>query len=172
MISFKALLQKFGNKGEKTGWTYIDISENIAQRLKPSCKKSFRVRGEIDDHPIKAIALTPMGNGNFILTVNAEIRKSIKKIHGSMVEVKIEEDMEGLLPDRELIACLKDEPLAYGYFKNLPPSHQNWFSNWVKSAKTETTITKRISVIVKACSQKMSFSDMMKTYKEEKKLIQ
>jgi hypothetical protein len=172
MISFKALLQKFGSKGEKTGWTYIDISENIAQQLKPDCKKSFRVKGKIDNHPIKAIALIPMGDGNFILAVNAEIRKSIKKIHGAMVEVQIEEDLKELIPDRELIACLKDEPVAYNYFKNLPPSHQNWFSNWVKSAKTETTISKRISVIIKACSQKMSFSDIMKTYKEDKKLIQ
>jgi uncharacterized protein YdeI (YjbR/CyaY-like superfamily) len=113
-----------------------------------------------------------MGDGNFILAVNAEIRKSVKKIHGAMVEVQIEEDLEEFIPDRELIACLKDEPVAYNYFKNLPPSHQNWFSNWIKSAKTETTISKRISVIVKACSQKMSFSDIMKTYKEDKKLIQ
>lgn len=113
-----------------------------------------------------------MGDGDFILAVNGEIRKSIKKNHGALVEVQIEEDLEELVLDRKSIACLKDEPVAYNYFKDLPPSHQNWFSHWVKSAKTETTITKRISVIVKACSQKMSFSVMMKTYKEEKKLIQ
>lgn len=172
MVSFKALLQKFGSNGEKTGWTYFNIPAIIAQQLKPAYKKSFRVKGKIDNHQIKAVSLTPMGDGFFILAVNSEIRKSIKKIHGEMVEVQIEEDFEKLVPDRELIMCLKDEPLAYDYFKNLPPSHQNWFSNWVKIAKTETTIIKRISVIVKACSQKISFSDMMKNYRDVKNLIQ
>lgn len=92
MISFKALLQKFGSKGEKTAWTYIDIPEKIAQKIKPNCKKSFRVAGKIDNHSIKAIALIPIGEGNFILAVNAEIRKAIKKIHGASVEIHIEED--------------------------------------------------------------------------------
>ena len=172
MIRFKALLQKFGSKGEKTGWTYIDIPEKIADKIKPGSKKSFRVKGKIDDLSIKALALTPMGDGNFILAINAQIRKGIKKIYGAFVDVEIEADTEPLLPHTELIACLKDEPVAYEYFINLPPSHQNWFSNWIKNAKTELTITKRISVIVKACEQNMSFSDMMKTYRAEKKLIQ
>ncbi len=172
MISFKAVLQKFGNNGEKTGWTYIDIPEKLAQQIKPNCKKSYRIKGKIDNHPIKAIALTPIGEGNFILAVNAEMRKAIKKLHGASVQIYLEEDASEFMLNEELLLCLKDEPVAYNYFKNLPPSHQNWFSNWVKSAKTETTVSKRISVIVKACSQKMNFSEMMKTYKEEKKLIQ
>lgn len=33
MVTFKAMLQKFGSKGEKTGWTYIDIPKKIAQNL-------------------------------------------------------------------------------------------------------------------------------------------
>ena len=77
MINFKALLQKFGRKGEKTGWTYIDIPKKIADKIKPGGKKSFRVKGKIDDLPIKATALTPMGEGNFILAINAQIRKII-----------------------------------------------------------------------------------------------
>ena len=163
MITFKAQLQKFGNKGEKTGWTYIDIPEKLAQKIKPNCKKSFRVKGKIDDHIIKALALTPVGDGNFILAIKAEIRKSIKKIHGASVEIHIEEDADDFILNKALITCLNDEPAALNFFNNLPSSHQNWFSNWVKSAKGEVTITKRIAVIVNACSNKMSFSDMMKS---------
>ncbi len=172
MVSFKTVLKKFGTKGEKTGWTYIDIPEKIAQQLKPNCKKSFRVKGKIDDHAIHAIALAPIGEGNFILAVNAEMRKAIKKIHGASVEVNIEDDAEELILDEGLTACLNDEPAAYSYFKSLPPSHQNWFSNWVKSAKTQITVTKRIAVIVDECLQKMNFSDMMKKYRDDKNLIQ
>ena len=172
MISFKAVLQKFGSKGEKTGWTYIDISEKIAQQIKPNCKKSYRVKGKIDNHPIKAIALTPIGEGNFIFAVNAEMRKAIKKIHGATVQIYLEVDAGEFALNEELLVCLNDEPAAFNYFKSLPPSHQNWFSNWVKSAKGEATITKRIAVIVSACAQKMSFSDMMKNYRDDKNLIQ
>ena len=172
MVSFKTELQKFGSKGEKTGWTYIDIPEKIVQKLKPSCKKSFRVKGKIDEHYIQGIALTPMGDGNFILAVNASIRKAIKKIQGAFVEIKLEEDTEQLVADAELLECLKDEPAVYDYFKNLPPSHQNWFSNWVKTARTQTTKTKRLVIIVTACIQKLPFAEMIKMYREEKNLIQ
>ena len=172
MVTFKAVLQKFGSKGEKTGWTYIDIPEKIAQKLKPGCKKSFRVKGKIDEHCIKGIALTPMGDGDFILAVNAVVRKAIKKIEGAFVKINIEEDIEELLTDAELLECLKDEPTAYDFFKKLTPSHQNWFSNWVKSARTQTTKTKRLAIIVTACIQKLQFAEMIKMYREEKKLIQ
>ena len=172
MIRFIALIQKFESKGEKTGWTYVDIPEKIAKQIKPTCKKSFRVKGKIDDHVINAVALTPIGNGNFILAINAQIRKAIKKVHGASVVIKIEEDTEKLMPSEDLITCLNDEPAALSYFKSLPSSHQNWFSNWVKSAKTQATVTKRIALIVNACQHKMSFSDMMKNNRSDKNLIQ
>ena len=172
MVTFKAMLQKFGSMGEKTGWTYIDIPEKIAQNIKPGFKKTFRVKGKIDEHCIKGLALTPMGDGNFILAVNASIRKVIKKIEGALVKVNIEEDTEEILSDAELLECLKDEPAAYDYFKKLSPSHQNWFSNWVKNARTQTTKTKRLAIIVTACVQKLHFAEMIKMYREEKKIIQ
>ena len=172
MVSFKALLQKFGNKSEKTGWTYIDIPEKIAENIKPGCKKSFRVKGKIDEHVFKAIALTPMGDGNFILAINVPIRKAIKKIHGAFVDINIEEDTEELVPDVEMMECLKDEPAAFTYFISLPASHQNWFSNWVKTARSQTTKTKRMAIIVRACIQKMQFAQMIKIYREENNLIQ
>ena len=113
-----------------------------------------------------------MGDGNFILAVNASIRKVIKKIEGALVKVNIEEDTEEILSDAELLECLKDEPAAYDYFKKLPPSHQNWFSNWVKNARTQTSKTKRLAIIVTACVQKLHFAEMIKMYREEKKIIQ
>ena len=172
MVSFKAQLQKFGSKGEKTGWTYIEIPSEIALQLKPGNKKSFRVKGKIDDHEIVAIALTPMGEGDFILAVNASMRKAIKKIEGAPVSVMLELDEQELVHDLDLIACLLEEDAAHIYYKSLPASHQNWFSNWVKGAKTEGTKTKRIATVVTSCLQRLSFAEMMKIYREENKLIQ
>ena len=144
MVIFTAQLQKFGSKGEKTGWTYIEIPTEISQQLNPGCKKSFRVKGKIDDHKIAAIALTPMGEGDFILAVNASMRKAIKKIEGAPVNIMLEVDDQELVHDADLIACLLEEATTHNYFKSLPPSHQNWFSNWVKGAKTEGTKPKEL----------------------------
>ena len=169
-----------------TDWTYAPAPESTdhiklnkqydlfinGKFVKPNSKKSYRVKGKIDNHPIKTVALTPIGEGNFILAVNAEIRKAIKKIHGVSVQIYLEEDAGEFVLNEELVVCLNDEPAALKYFKSLPPSHQNWFSNWVKSAKTQPTVTKRIAVIVNACIQKMSFSAMMKNYRDDKKFIQ
>ena len=166
MVNINTVLKKFGEKGEKTGWTYIDIPQKIALQLKPDCRKSFRVKGKIDNYPVKALALSPMGDGNFILAINSTIRKAIKKIHGANVTISIKEDVQPLQLSSEMMECLQDEPTALKHFKSLPESHKNWFSNWVKAAKTITTSTKRIATVVKACQLKMTFAEMIKTYKE------
>lgn len=172
MVVFKTVLKKYGDNGEKTNWTYIDIPAKIAEQIKPGCKKSFRVKGKIDNCDFNAVATIPIGEGNFIVPINATIRKSIKKIHGATVEIQIKEDLQKLMHDEELMTCLNDEPSALNFFKSLPTSHQNWFSNWVKSARTAVTKTKRITIIIVACAQQMSFPEMMKKYKNENNLIQ
>ena len=172
MISFKTVLQKFGDKGEKTGWTYIEVPAKTAGVLKQNNKKSFRVKGKIDSHKISGVALVPMGDGSFILAVNATMRKAIKKIRGADVNVELEEDKTPVKLSADLIECFKDDPDAGKYFNTLPPSHRNWYSNWVKGAKTEITKSKRISTVIKSCFLKLTFSEMMQQYREEKNLIQ
>lgn len=161
MIVFKTVLLKFDKQGEKTGWTYFTVPNKIAEKLKPGQKKSFRVKGKIDDHPIKSVALLPMGEGDFIMPVNAVMRKAIRKRKGDTVEVTLEVDNAEVKLSAMLLACLKDEPEAYQYFKNLPKSHQHYYSKWIESAKTDGTKTKRIAVAIIAFTKKMSFSQMM-----------
>lgn len=139
MVSFKTIIHKFSKKGEKTGWTYIEIAPDIAQELKPGMKKSFRVKGLLDDYIITRVALLPMGDGSFIMPLNATIRKGIRKKEGAMLSVKLQVDETVLTLDQDLLICLEDEPIAINEFNKLPPSHKNYFSNWVNSAKTEPT---------------------------------
>ena len=61
------------------------------------------------------------------------------------------------------MVCLNDEPEALDFFKNLAPSHQRYFSNWIESAKTEATETKRIALTVTTMIMKKSFSEMMRS---------
>src|SRR5690348_16127058 len=119
MVQFTAVIKRFGSQGEKTGWTYIDVPAAIAQKLNPDNKKGFRVKGKLDEYPFSMIALLPMGGGDFILTLNATIRKAIKKQKGATVQVKMEVDTNEVEPPSELMECLEDEPEALEYFKSL-----------------------------------------------------
>src|SRR4051812_2601211 len=134
MIGFKAILQKFGAQGEKTGWTYFTIPKKIADKLYPGMRKSFRVKGTIDGHSIKQVALLPMGEGDFIMPVNATMRKAIKKQKGATIEVKLETDSAPLKISPMLMACLKEEPAAMKAFQAMPGSHRQYYSKWIESA--------------------------------------
>jgi len=113
-----------------------------------------------------------MGNGGFILPVNAVMRKAIKKNHGAAVIVVMEEDKTPIKLSADLMDCLNDDPDAVKYFNSLPPSHRNWYSNWIKGAKTEITKAKRIAAVITACSLKLSFREMIRKYREHKNVIQ
>jgi hypothetical protein len=168
MIQFTTALKKFGEQGEKTGWTYIEIPVDIAQKLKPDNKKSFRVKGKLDDFAIKSIALMPMGGGKFIMAVNASMRKGIGKRKGAMLKVQLEADNKKLELSKELMECLADEPKALAFFKTLPPSHQHYFSKWIEDARTGETKTKRIVQAVNALSKSLNFGLMARALKENK----
>ena len=168
MIQFTTTISQFASQGEKTGWCYIKIPMTIAQKLKPGNKKSFRVRGRLDEHEIKAVSLLPMGGGDFILAVNASMRKALRKSRGAKIFVQIEVDHKKPEPPAELIECLKDEPGAYVFFMQLSPSHKNYFSNWIKSAKTDGTRAKRIACCVTALSKKFDFGQMIRSIKKDK----
>lgn len=168
MVSFKATLQKFGMQGEKTGWIYIAVPMEISEQIKSNYKKTYKVRGKIDSVVINGGALLPMVEGYFIFAVNAPLRKLLKKVEGAEVKVQFEEDDDIIKLSAELLQSLNNEPEAAKYFNALPPSHKNQYSNWVKSAKSELVIAKRIATVIKACSMKMGYSEMMRASKEEK----
>ena len=79
MVTYTAEILKFKQQGEKTSWSYIEVPVNIAKKLKPGCKVSFRVKGKLDNFPIKQVSLLPMGKGDFIMPINATFRKGTRK---------------------------------------------------------------------------------------------
>jgi hypothetical protein len=164
-VSFTTTIQRFDKKGEKTGWTYIEISASRASQMKPKTKVSFRVRGTLDSYEIKQVALMPMGDGNFIMPINGAMRKAIGKRHGDKLKVTLELDTRKIVLSPDLMACLRDDPAALAAFKKLPGSHQKYYSRWVESARTPATKTKRIVMAVTSLSRKMNFSEMMRAGK-------
>lgn len=165
MLSFTATLQKFGEQGEKTGWTYIDVSSEQAHLLQPNTKKSFRVKGKLDGYAFEGVALVPMGEGNFIIAVNATMRQAIKKRKGDTIQVQLAFDEKGYQLNEDFVACLEDEPKAIAYFNALTKGHQNYFSKWIESAKTIETKTKRITMAVIALAKQMGYPEMIRANK-------
>ena len=168
MIQFKATLLKFDKKGEKTGWTYVEVPEEIIRKIKPGMKKSFRVKGKIDNYALSKVALIPMGEGDFIMPVNGEMRKATKKQKGDEVILKLEEDTAELTISKDLLVCLKDDKAADKFFTGLPKSHQQYYSKWVEGAKTAETKAKRIALCLYAFANKMTYPEMMRYNKERK----
>ncbi|WP_205513764.1 YdeI/OmpD-associated family protein [Longitalea arenae] len=168
MVSFTTKLLQFEQQGEKTGWTYLEIPADLAQKIKPGNKKIFRVKGKLDNFPIQAVALMPMGAGNFILPVNAVMRKGIGKRKGAMVKVQLQEDKAEVPINAELLECLQEDPDAQAHFNKLPKSHQLYFSKWIDSAKTEATRTNRLSRTLIALGKGWDYGQMIRAGKQNK----
>jgi hypothetical protein len=166
MIRLKTILKKFDRQGEKTGWTYVEIPFEIAEKLKKGRRTSFRVKGRIDKLPISQAALLPMGDGTFILPVNASMRKSIGKRQGATVELILEADDSEFRFAGDFIECLEDDPAALAFFNTLPGSHQKYFSKWIDSAKTTETKIRRITMAVNALARKMGYAEMIRSQKK------
>ncbi|MEP6597256.1 MAG: YdeI/OmpD-associated family protein [Ginsengibacter sp.] len=168
MLKFSAILLKFQEQGEKTGWTYIEVPAEIAQQLKPNNKKSFRVKGCLDDYYFEGKALLPMGEGNFIMALKIEVRKAIGKRQGAVITVKMKADDKPVVLNTDLIKCLADEPKALSFFNSLTPGHQKYFSNWIDSAKTESTKSTRIAQTITAMILNEDFGRMVRRIKKER----
>jgi Domain of unknown function (DUF1905)/Bacteriocin-protection, YdeI or OmpD-Associated len=166
MTTYQTILLKFGEKGEKTGWTYVEIPAHIAHEIKPDTKLGFRVKGTIDAFPVKLLALLPMGEGDFVIPINAIMRKGIRKEEGAMVTLNLEEDTDELPQSEELMICLQDEPKALEAFLKMPKGHQNYYSKWIESAKTIETKTKRITMTVNGLAMGMDYGEMMRYYRD------
>lgn len=102
------------------------------------------------------------------MALNASMRKAIKKSKGASLQVRMELDTSPVRPPGELMECLEDEPEALAYFRSLPKGHQNYFINWIKSAKTDGTKAKRIAASLDAFARHWNFGQMMRALKKER----
>ncbi len=168
MVEFIALLEKFGKQGEKTGWTYFIIPAKVANKIKAKTKKSFRVKGKLDNYSIKGIAILPMGEGDFIMPVNGLMRKYLKKQKGEKILVQLQEDKTPVLLSEDLLLCLEEESRAKTFFNKLTKSHQNYYSKWIEGAKTDATKAKRIAQAVNGFKMQLNYPEMMRYYKENR----
>lgn len=169
MVSFKAEIEQFQEMGEKSGWSYIFIPSALANEMKPDNRKSFRVKGRLDQLAVNGMSVIPMGEGDFILALNGKVRKALRKEKGAVLEVELEEDKDFKIEmPEDLELCLSDEPQILENFLKQPKSHQNYYINWLNTAKTEATRVKRLVKIVSAMDKGWDFGTMIRDGKPRK----
>ncbi len=166
MITFTTTIKQFGKQGEKTGWTYIEVPADLADQIKENTRIGFRVKGKLDDYRFEGLALIPMGKGDFILPLNATVRKQIHKGKGAMLKVQLTEDKKPYVLNKDFMASLDDEPAARKHFDTLSNSHRKYFSKWIDSAKTEETKIKRIAMAVNALMKGWGYPEMLRARRE------
>ena len=167
-ISFTATLLRYDRNGEKTGWTFIDIPPDVADALRPGQRTSYRVKGFLDTYPIRQVALVPIGDGTFIIAINATMRKAICKEEGATVQVMVDVDDDLFAPSADLLTCLADDSTAMAFFESLTSGHQRYYTNWIERAKTAETKAKRITQAVLGFSMGMGYPEMIRYFKARK----
>lgn len=167
MHSFKTIILKFDSKGEKTGWTYVDVPPDIIGKLKLKNKKEFRIKGFADDVKFERMACYPIGGGNFIIVLNGEMRKKLGKKEGAVVSIKFEKDDAETLQSQELIDCLNEDKIALKQFNSLLLSQRNYFHRYVYSAKGQATKAGRIVNIINAMYKKQDFGEMIRSLQKK-----
>lgn len=166
MIDFKVEIEKFESNGEKTGWSYVFIPQEIVSQIKANERRSFRVKGFIDEVSVNGLSLLPVKEDGFILALNQSLRKALKKEAGAKIELKLEFDADFKIEmPEDLELCLDQESGLLSIFLAQPQSHRNYFINWLNSAKTEATRTKRLILIVDAMAKKYDFGKMIRESK-------
>ena len=165
MHTFNVIVEKFKQKGEKTSWTHIIISEEDAQKIKPKNKKSFRVKGFINDVEVAGIALMPMGGGEFVFPLNAEIRKKTKVQEGDEVLLRLEEDVHFKIEMPEDLQEILEMENVLENFMSLSTSHRNYFIKYIDSAKTTATRVKRLEMTLNAMIKGWDYGQMIRNSK-------
>jgi hypothetical protein len=158
-------IQRFDVKGDKTSWSFIEVLAEEVRAIHATDKKSFRGKGCVDDVPFAQVALMPMGKGNYILPINAAMRKSLGKKPGDFVRLQLEKDIDVWRMNADLEACLLEVPETYKLFCALPPGHQRYFSNWIESTKNPTLRADRIFKTIFAVENKMDYGAMIRHFK-------
>ena len=163
MVTYHVEIERFETNGEKTGWSYVFIPQDIAEQIKPNNRREVRVKGLVDQVAINGLCMMPVKGDGFILPLKKSLRKLIKKEAGAKVTLQLEFDVDFKIemPD-DLEVCLADEEALLERFLGMPKSHQNYFINWLNTAKTEPTRTKRLVMIINAMANSLDFGAMIR----------
>ena len=91
-MTFSAIIEKFGENGDKTGWHYLTLPQEIATQLHPQNRKSFRVKGFLDAVAVSQLTAMPKADGDYLIALKGELRRKLRKGEGATVMLRLEKD--------------------------------------------------------------------------------
>jgi uncharacterized protein YdeI (YjbR/CyaY-like superfamily) len=94
------------------------------------------------------------------------MRRGIRKEAGATIQVSLGVDNDPFPISPDLLSCLEDEPAALQFFNTLAKGHQQYFSNWIESAKTIDTRTKRLTQAVTGLALGLGYGEMIRHFKK------
>ncbi len=136
-------IEKFAGKG---GWTIVKLPE--IKIIKKVAFGWLTVKGQIDNVEIRNFKLQSMGNGVLFLSLNAHLKKKIKKQEGDFVHILLYEDNKQFEIPEELNLCLSFEPNAYSIFYSYKDNKQKAIVEWIYSAKSEDLKIERMAQLI------------------------
>lgn len=169
MLSFHATIEKFGENGDKTGWHYLTLPQEIAVQLHSENRKSFRVKGLLDLVEVAQLTALPKSDGDYLIALKGELRRKLRKGEGASVALRLEKDEAVFEVPTLLMEAIETDVDALRKWNSLPPSHQRYYVNHILSAKTEETKLRRIAKSVAALAQEWSFGEMIRAEKANRK---
>jgi uncharacterized protein YdeI (YjbR/CyaY-like superfamily) len=123
----------------------------VAARISADLKKTWpqwggrRVRGEINGFAFRTSLLPVANQGGYMLLVNKKMQAGAGAREGTRVSIRLEPDLDPApqpVPP-ELEAVFKGEGQLRRWFRNLTPSHQKGFSQFVDQARGARTRQER-----------------------------
>jgi uncharacterized protein YdeI (YjbR/CyaY-like superfamily) len=109
-----------------------------------------------------------MGEGDYIIPLNAAMRKALGKKKGAQLTAQLAADDSDFEFSKEMMECLDDDLKAKAGFEKLSGSEQKYFSKWIDSAKTADTKAKRILQMLNAMHKGYRYGEMIRALKKEK----
>jgi uncharacterized protein YdeI (YjbR/CyaY-like superfamily) len=138
--SFTAVLEPLQSG---LGWIVARVPFDIAKAW--PTRKGTRVRGEIEDIPIRTSLMAYAGGEGHFLLVNRKMQAAAKVKVGARVKVSIEPDLEeppAVIPV-QLARALKGEKSLCRWFDGLAVAMRRDIGKWVMEPKGEASRQKR-----------------------------
>ena len=171
-VSYSSLLEKYGPDPDKAGWVVLLVPAAIASQVNPGVKKTFRVQGFLNDFSVEQMSVIPIGEGDFILPVKAEIRKKTGTKQGSKITVKLAIDARELELPTDFLAALDEVPEAKECFAGYTLFVRRIYGKWIDDAKTDATKVKRIAMALNALARGLDYGGMLREERDRRKFLQ
>jgi hypothetical protein len=165
MQYFNTIIEQYGSKGEKSGWTFVRIPSRVLKKLALKDRRGFRIKGVMDKVSFEKLSTYPVGEGEFIIAINKSLKKKLGKRPGDPLRVGLGIDERKPPQSAELLSCFEQDRAAANAFSKLAPSHRNYFHRYVLHAKGASTRAKRIVNVLDALHRGLNFGEMIRGLK-------